>query len=107
MCTHRGMGAKNYMDAWGLSPYFDVYVTADDGLPRKPAPDMVQRVLDKTGLPASDFMMMGDRELDILAAHAAGVKGCLFTNGKENIQTEAEYKIREFTEFIDLIKEER
>lgn len=104
LCTHRGMGAKNYMDAWGLSQYFDVYVTADDKLPRKPEPDMVQRVLEKTGLEAESFIMMGDRELDILAAHGAGVRGCLFTNGKENVESEAEYKIKKFDEFLDKIK---
>lgn len=107
LCTHRGMGAKNYMDAWGLSQYFDVYVTADDGLARKPAPDMVQRVLDRTGLAAENFVMMGDRELDILAAHGAGVKGCLFTNGKEDVETEAEYSIKEFGEFFRMMGEEQ
>ena len=105
LCTHRGMSAKNYMDQWGISQYFDVYVTADDKLPRKPAPDMVKKVLEKTGKSNYEFIMMGDRELDILAAQGAGVKGCLFTNGKENVETVAEYKINEFLEFFDKVAE--
>ena len=95
------------MDEWGISQYFDVYVTADDGLPRKPAPDMVRKVLDATGKPAADFMMMGDRELDILAAQGAGVKGCLFTCGKEDVETAAEYKIKTYKEFFDIMGEEK
>ena len=107
LCTHRSLSAKNYMDHWGLSEYFDVYVTADDKLPRKPAPDMVQKVLSETGKPSAEFMMMGDRELDILAAHGAGVKGCLFTCGKENVETEAEYQMKTYKEFFEIIEEEK
>ena len=107
LCTHRSLSAKNYMDEWGLSQYFDVYVTADDGLPRKPAPDMVLKVLEETGKPAADFMMMGDRELDILAAKGAGVKGCLFTCGKENVETAAQYQIKTYREFFDMMGEEK
>ena len=51
LCTHRGVTARKYMEAWGLDRYFSVYVTDEDGLPRKPAPDMVRRVLEaKQGL---------------------------------------------------------
>lgn len=107
LCTHRSLSAKNYMDHWGISEYFDVYVTADDKLPRKPAPDMVKKVLEKTKKPACDFMMMGDRELDILAAHGAGVKGCLFTNGKADADSVAEYQIKTYREFFDKIGEEK
>ena len=107
LCTHRSLSAKNYMDHWGISGYFDVYVTADDKLPRKPAPDMVDKIMSQTGKNSSDFIMMGDRELDILAAHGAGVKGCLFTNGKADVETVAEYQIRTYKEFFEKIGEER
>ena len=107
LCTHRSLSAKNYMDHWGISAYFDVYVTADDRLPRKPAPDMVEKILSETGKKSSEFIMMGDRELDILAARGAGVKGCLFTNGKAEVETVAEYQIRTYKEFFDKIGEEK
>ena len=62
-------------------------------------------MLEKTGKSNYEFIMIGDRELDILAAQGAGVKGCLFTNGKENVETVAEYKINEFLEFFDKVAE--
>lgn len=101
LCTHRGSSARMYMDAWGLSRYFDVYVTEDDHLPRKPAPDMVQRILEKTGRPAEQFIMLGDRELDILAAQAAGIKGCRFTAGEKIENTAAEYIIQRLEDFFE------
>ena len=103
LCTHRGVTARYYMEAWGLDRYFEVYVTDEDGLPRKPAPDMVRRVLEKTGLPATEFLMVGDRELDILAAQAAGVRGCLFTQGRENVETAAEFTVTRLEDLFDII----
>ena len=103
LCTHRGVTARQYMEAWGLDRYFEVYVTDEDGLPRKPAPDMVRRVLEKTGLPATEFLMVGDRELDILAAQAAGVRGCLFTQGRENVETAAEFTVMRLEDLFDII----
>ena len=104
LCTHRGVTARKYMEAWGLDRYFSVYVTDEDGLPRKPAPDMVRRVLETTGRPAQEFWMMGDRELDILAAQAAGVRGCLFTQGRENVVTAAEYQVSRLEDLFEIMK---
>ena len=104
LCTHLGVTARKYMEAWGLDRYFSVYVTDEDGLPRKPAPDMVRRVLETTGRPAQEFWMIGDRELDILAAQAAGVRGCLFTQGRENVVTAAEYQVSRLEDLFEIMK---
>ena len=104
LCTHRGVTARKYMEAWGLDRYFSVYVTDEDGLPRKPAPDMVRRVLETTGRPAQEIWMIGDRELDILAAQAAGVRGCLFTQGRENVVTAAEYQVSRLEDLFEIMK---
>lgn len=103
LCTHRGASARMYMEAWEMDQYFEVYVTDEDGLPRKPAPDMVRRILDVTGRPAKNFLMIGDRELDILAAQAAGVRGCLFTEKRENAVTAAEYTVARLEELLDIL----
>ncbi len=106
LCTHRGMEAKAFMEHWGIAQYFTHYVTADDGLPRKPAPDMVRKVLALTGKPKEEHLMLGDRELDILSAHGAGIKACLYTEGKHNVHTEAEYIVEEYADFWSKIKGE-
>ena len=52
--------------------------------------------------------MIGDRELDILAAHRAGIRACWFAGGEpiESVSTEAEYKIQYLKDFFNVVKEE-
>ena len=53
-------------------------------------------------------MISGDRELDILAAHRAGIRACRFAGGEpiESVSTEAEYKIQYLKDFFNVVKEE-
>lgn len=52
--------------------HFDVVVTRDDGLPVKPAPDMLLHAATVMGTPIEATMMVGDFRLDIEAGRAAG-----------------------------------
>jgi len=46
------------------------------GLKVKPDPELVQRALEETGVPAEGAVMVGDSMADILSARAAGVACC-------------------------------
>ena len=105
--THRGASARWYLRESGLDRWFTCVVTDEDRLPRKPAPDGVLRILERSGQPRESFVMIGDREIDILAAHAAGIRACRFAPQAEEVSTEAEYRLREYREFFDVVKEER
>jgi len=48
--------------------------TKDDAAQSKPAPDIVEVALKKTGLPAGDVIMIGDTPYDIEAAEKIGVR---------------------------------
>ena len=48
---------------------------------RKPKPGMLLMLAEKHGIDLSQSVMVGDRDTDIEAAHAAGCKGYLFTGG--------------------------
>lgn len=108
LCTHRGSSARWYMDAQGLSDCFTTWVTEENGFPRKPAPDGVNYILSQSKPNKRHFMMIGDRELDILAAHRAGIRACRFAGGEpiESVSTEAEYKIQYLKDFFNVVKEE-
>ena len=108
LCTHRGSSARWYMDAQGLSDCFTTWVTEENGFPRKPAPDGVNYILSRSKSNKRHFVMVGDRELDILAAHRAGIRACRFTGGEpiESVPTEAEYKIQYLKDFFNVVKEE-
>jgi phosphoglycolate phosphatase len=58
--------------ALGVMPLVDVLVCADDGLPPKPAPDMVWAVCRATGVEPAQAVVVGDAVTDIQMARAAG-----------------------------------
>ena len=60
-----------------MAQYFAGYVTAEDKLPRKPAPDMLLHLMQQYQLDPSECMMVGDRPLDTEAGINAGVLSVL------------------------------
>ena len=61
-----------------LDSYFTHIIAADDGFPRKPAPDAMTHVLTTYAIDPADALVIGDRDVDILAGQAAGMPTCLF-----------------------------
>jgi phosphoglycolate phosphatase-like HAD superfamily hydrolase len=59
--------------ALGLTDAVDALVCADDGVPVKPAPDMVLRLCAETGCPPGRTAVIGDSAADLRMARAAGV----------------------------------
>jgi len=50
----------------------DAILGADEGLPNKPAPDMVQRLCRDLGVPPAQAVVVGDAVADMQMGHAAG-----------------------------------
>lgn len=59
--------------ALGIFEMVDALVSADDGLPNKPAPDMLLRVCDELHVAPASSVMIGDSVADMQAARAAGM----------------------------------
>ena len=81
ICSHRGLdGCKSFLARDGLAGYFDCFVCPDSpgGLRFKPAPDYICHLMEQRGIAPEGLIMVGDRNLDIEAAHAAGCAGCFF-----------------------------
>ena len=51
----------------------DVAIGEQPGIPRKPAPDMVQAALDGLGVYASEAVYVGDSDVDLQTASNAGL----------------------------------
>ena len=77
VATHRDLQCRELLEKAGLLHYFSDFVTAEDKLPRKPAPDMLLHLMGKHGLDPAQCMMVGDRPLDTQAGMAAGVLSVL------------------------------
>ena len=81
ICSNRTAACcRAYLERDGLAQYFDVFSGPDveEGLRFKPEPDLVNVVLKARGIAPSELLMVGDRILDLQAAHAAGSPACFF-----------------------------
>ncbi len=105
--THRGSSTRWYLREHGLLDRFSLLVTSEDGLPRKPAPDGILRILQRSGAPREAFAMVGDREIDVLAAHNAGILACRFAPEEPDVSTEAEIVLTDLRDILKAIEEER
>ncbi len=98
------------LDGLKISRYFHTVIGADCGLPLKPAPDAVLRVLSDVGVPRNRTVMVGDGATDIRAGKAAGVMTCAVTYGfrswDELKEAGPDCVIHEFSELKNLFKPE-
>ncbi len=76
--THRNRLAWTYLRLFGLDKYFSGGVDGTMGFPFKPAPDAMKHILSINSIDPEAAVMIGDREIDVLAGVNAGVDGCLF-----------------------------
>ncbi len=75
--THRGASCYPLLRHCGILDCFEGFVTGEQGLPRKPAPDMLLHLMAEQNLPPETCLMIGDRPLDVEAGQAAGTFTCL------------------------------
>ena len=77
LATHRDLQSCELLEKAGLLRFFSGFVTQEDKLPRKPAPDMLIHLMAKHGLDPLECVMIGDRPLDTESGMAAGVLSVL------------------------------
>lgn len=76
--THRDSLSLKMLQRHGFSPYFAGGVTAEDKFPSKPAPNALQFLMEKFQFSPQEALMIGDRDIDLLAGSNAGIDGYLF-----------------------------
>lgn len=98
----RAMMAK-LLSRW----HFDIILGATPALPRKPDPTGALQVADSLGLPPKAFIYVGDSDIDMKTANAAGMYavGALwgFRTPEELIRNGAKALIREPLELLELL----
>ncbi len=74
--THRNREeTETYLKKYGFSGYFKEIVGADSPVfAWKPAPDGINYLVEKYGMPLSQTVMIGDRECDLGSGRSAGVQ---------------------------------
>lgn len=94
------------LDELGIKHYFTLIVGADSGLPLKPAPDALHKIMAELAVTKERTVMVGDGATDVRAGKSAGVITCSVTYGfrseAELRQAGPDYVIREFSELQKL-----
>lgn len=65
--------AKAFLELTGAADLIDTIATTEDAENSKPAPDIIQATLKKSGLETAFVVMLGDTPYDVEAAKKAGV----------------------------------
>jgi len=79
--TNRTTTMKQVMVQFGLTPYFDMVVTALDVKP-KPDPETVEKILRELNADSARVLYIGDSEVDQKTASSSGVKFIAYKNSE-------------------------
>ncbi|MCL2638817.1 MAG: HAD-IA family hydrolase [Oscillospiraceae bacterium] len=95
--THRDKSSVSMLQKHGFNNIFRDFITAEDGFPRKPAPDGLLRLVEKHRMSVEEVLYIGDRGIDLECAHNAGVKFCLFSPNVNNTPN-ADFAVQNFSD---------
>lgn len=70
-------------DKVGIKPYFSGIYGAEDVVNHKPAPDLVNLILDNSGFTKDEALVIGDATFDLLMGKGAGCSVCGVTWGNQ------------------------
>lgn len=91
--THRNESARIYLRLYGLEEYFAGIVDSGFHFPAKPAPDAIEHICCTYKLDKSETVMVGDREIDVMAGVNAGTAALLLrTHPVKETSTVAGYE---------------
>ena len=80
--TNRSTTMKYIMERFGLTPYFDMVVTALDVTKPKPNPESVEKILKTLNIDRGKTLYIGDSEVDRETAFSSGVKFIAYKNSE-------------------------
>ena len=100
--THRGgESLQRLLEFHHITDYFADCLTRDDKFPRKPDPASFNEMIQRHHLERASVLAVGDRDIDVLAGRAAGVRTCLF--GTRLPEVGADYTIAHFAELYRIL----
>ncbi|TDL97947.1 HAD family hydrolase [Macrococcus brunensis] len=97
-----------FINKFELSPYFDLIVTSDNTEHQKPQKALIDEIMDKLNVTASETVMVGDTEMDVMLGRNGQVKkviGVLSGSGDRQDLRDADLILNSVSEIhIDQIK---
>lgn len=102
--SHSGNIVLQNVHKWGLEKYFVDYMLGDTRYPRKPAPDALLALMSRNRLEPDKCVMIGDRDIDILAGKNAKISGILIDDGNYYPDLEVEYRVSKLSQIKSFIQ---
>ncbi|MHB8232292.1 MAG: HAD family hydrolase [bacterium] len=79
-----GSISRKLLEHLGIDGLFDYVYGVYDGLQGKPSPEMIDKIVEKTGIPKNRAILIGDSPIDIMAAKNAGIHVCSVASGNHS-----------------------
>ena len=103
--THRRRaGLDRLLATHRLTAYFSGIISHDDAYPRKPDPAAFLALIEQHQLPRDTTLGVGDRDIDVLAAQAAGLRAAFF--GTNPGASTPDFAFTDFTQLLRYIEKE-
>ncbi len=103
--THRGRESMEMLlHTHRMAHFFTAAVTREDPFPRKPDPGAFEYLIQQYKIDRRRCLTIGDREIDIIAGKAAGIRTCFF--GDTPHQVRADLEIQNFATLLSWLKTE-
>lgn len=93
-CVSEKASLEALLETHGLARYFTDYIAKEDPYPRKPDPESLNALIMQHDLDRDQCLLIGDRELDIVAGQCAGIRTCFF--GTELHEAQPDLEITEY-----------
>lgn len=101
--THRDRIALQHLEKSGIRECFADCISIEDDFPRKPDPTALLTLAKKHNFFPDECIMIGDRDIDILAGKNAGMAACFFDENKATVPS-ADYNIYCFEQLYDILE---
>jgi len=96
--THKGKNSFDLLKQLGISSYFLEVVTSENNFKRKPNPEAINYLVKKYNLKTDETYYIGDRKLDIEAAHNSGLGSINFLSSANS------QEIKKLTDIIEIFE---
>jgi phosphoglycolate phosphatase-like HAD superfamily hydrolase len=103
--THRAVeGTVGVLRAHNMDHLFRGWLTKEDGYPKKPDSAAFQVALERYHLEWEKTLGIGDRDIDVMAAKAAGMFACQYGDKKMDVM--ADLRVSNYAQLMEwLLKE--
>ena len=98
--TNRNQDAVRYLEAFDIRQYFDGLITAENIGKLKPAPDGLIHLCEQLEVAPEKLLMVGDRDVDIRTAKAAGADGCFYNTNQIEVPEGVDVLVEEIGEIL-------